>query len=448
MRGASVCVLGAGPAGAVAAYRLARLGHEVTLIARLSAGRRRLSETAPLSLAALLAGIGLGHAVEMAAHRIAAEGLMLWRSEAPETKPTPVIVLRRDRFDALLLHAAKAAGARVFDASACAPLRHGRGGWMAGRAFAADFLIDGRGRRGGRALGARTVALAARWRNSPPLPAATCLEALSDAWAWAGVAPDGGYEAALFLDPERLAGLDAAGRMGLYMDALAQTRLLKTLLEGRLSAPPAVMEATARLGQNLAEPDRVSVGDAAVAAEPLSSQGIKGAIVSALQGAAVVHTALTRPEDASLALAFHRRSRFAAARAAKRHAGSFHAEVLNRFETPFWRRRAAFDATPLASPEATRAIVAGALRLSPQARLEDGPVLDGVLIRRRRVIDHPDLEAPIAYLGPVELAPLLEAASFPAAPDRLVRVWSERLGPANANAVLTWLRARRLLVAA
>jgi len=64
------------------------------------------------------------------------------------------------------------------------------------------------------------------------------------------------------------------------------------------------------------------------------------------------------------------------------------------------------------------------------------------------VLDHPDFETPIAYLGSVELAPLLEVTSLPAAPDQLIRSWSERLGLDHANAVLAWLSARQVLVAA
>jgi Tryptophan halogenase len=211
-----------------------------------------------------------------------------------------------------------------------------------------------------------------------------------------------------------------------------------------------VVDATTRLDVQTAEPDMIAVGDAVVATDPLSSQGVQSAIVSALQGAAVAHTALVRPKDAALAFDFHRTSRITAARIARRHAASLHAAVLARFETPFWRRRAqagdhaprpvSADATATNAPEAP-------LRLSPSARLQDGPVLQGDVILRRRVLEHPGLDGPVAYLGPVELAPLLEAAHFPATSSQLFGAWSQRFGPNSADLILTWLRSRGVLVA-
>ena len=453
-----VCVLGAGPAGSLIAYRLATLGHDVALIARRSRRRHPMGETAPASVAQLLEGVGLGDIMAMAAYGVATEGLARWESEEAVVHPPPGLLLRRHRFDALLRMAAEQAGARVIEIAGGVTLkRKTRGGWRASLITSAGaeeidaaFLVDARGRSAGRRrLGAATIALCARWRDAGPLPATTCLEAASDAWTWGGVAPDRRQAAACFVDPQRLAGLDAAGRTALYVELLGRTRLLRPLLTGVLCETPVVLDATARLGSRIAEPGLIAVGDAAIATEPLSSQGVQDAIVSALQGAAVVHTTITQPEDAPLALDFHRASREAAARNAMHHTSSFHAAVLARFDTPFWRSRAA------AGEQAPRPMLAEAavgpdapLRLSPSARIQDGPVLDGVLIRRQRVLESPWLHGPVAYLGAVKVAPLLEATQFPMVRNELFRAWSELIGPKDANAAIAWLCSRRLLVAA
>lgn len=225
-----VCVLGAGPAGCIVAYRLAMLGHEVVLLVRSRAHRHPMGETAPLSVIRLLEGIALGDSVAMATYRVATEGLALWDSEAPTAHRSPTLLLRRDRFDAVLRIAAESAGVRVFQFNANgASRRKVGGGWRlpfvtaAGEGYVeASFLVDARGRRGGaRRLSAATIALAGCWHDAAPLPAATCLEATSDAWAWGGVAPDGRQAAACFVDPGRIARVDAAGRMALYAELLA-----------------------------------------------------------------------------------------------------------------------------------------------------------------------------------------------------------------------------------
>jgi flavin-dependent dehydrogenase len=453
-----VCVLGAGPAGCLIAYRLATLGHEVVLIARRRRRRHPMGETAPGSVAQLLEGVGLGDIMTMAAYGVATEGLALWESEEAVVHPSPGLLLRRDRFDSLLRMAAEQAGARVIEIAGGVTLeRKVRGGWRVSLITSAGaneidaaFLVDARGRSAGRRrLGASTIALCARWRDAGPLPATTCLEAASDAWTWGGVAPDRRQAAACFVDPQRLAGLDAAGRTALYVKLLGRTRLLRPLLTGVLCETPVVLDATARLGLRIAEPGLIALGDAAMATEPLSSQGVQNAIVSALQGAAVVHTALSQPEDALLALNFHRASREAAAHSAMRHTASFHAAVLARFDTPFWRRRAAAgERAPRLTPAEAAAGPDAPLRLSPSARIKDGPVLDGVLIRRQRVLEDPWLHGPVAYLGAVKVAPLLEATRFPMVRNELFRAWSEMIGPKDANAAIAWLCSRRLLVAA
>ncbi len=209
-----------------------------------------------------------------------------------------------------------------------------------------------------------------------------------------------------------------------------------------------MLDATARLGPDIAGPGLIAVGDAAVATEPLSSQGVQGAIVSALQGAAVVHTAITQPENATLALDFHRASRLAAASSAISHTASFHAAVLARFDTPFWRSRAGAREQARRTAAVDAAVPDAPLRLSPSASIQDGPVLDGVVIRRERVLEDPGLNGRLAYLGAVKIAPLLEATRFPIVRSELARVWSERIGPRDADATIAWLWSRGLLVAA
>jgi hypothetical protein len=75
-------------------------------------------------------------------------------------------------------------------------------------------------------------------------------------------------------------------------------------------------------------------------------------------------------------------------------------------------------------------------------------VLDGALIRRQRVLESPWLHGSVAYVGPVKVAPLLEATPFPMVRSELFRRWSEIIGPNDANGVIAWLWSRGLLVAA
>lgn len=450
---ASVCVLGGGPAGATIARRLAELGHAVVLVARDGGPRHALGETLPVSALPLLASLGLTGVVDMATTGEERERLAVWGEREPVSQPGRAILLDRGRFDRLLRARAADSGVRVM-APGAAPRRDPARGWVvpvAGRApLCVPVLVDARGRRsgGGVRLGAPTVALAALWDHGPE---ATRIEAGEDFWAWGGPAPQGRHGAACFVDPARLAGLDSADRTALYLSLLARTRLFRRLGAGRLLGPPTVHDATSRLVPRCAGPAHVVVGDAALATEPLSSQGVQAALVSALQGAATVNTVLTRPEDAALALRFHRSCRLDAARRARRQAAAMHAAACQRIGSPFWVARApGGPANPEEAEPAPPAMIqpGAALRLAPALRIIDAPVLDGALIRRGHVVRHPGMDGPLAFLGGVAIAPLLAAADFPAPEQDLLRSWSERIGSVEAARVLAWLRRSGLLIAA
>jgi flavin-dependent dehydrogenase len=450
---ASVCVLGGGPAGATVARRLAELGHAVVLVVRDGGPRHALGETFPVSALPLLASLGLTGAIDMATYGDERERLAFWGDREPVLQPGRAILLDRARFDRLLRAWAVDAGVCVMAAGA-SPRRDAPRGWLvpvAGRApLRVPVLVDARGRRsgGGVRLGAPTVALVALWDRGPE---ETRIEAGEDFWAWGGPAPHGRHGAACFVDPARLAGIDSAGRSALYLALLARTRLFRHLGAGRLLGPPAVHEATSRILPRCAGPSHVVVGDAALATEPLSSQGVQAAIVSALQGAAAVNTLLRRPEDAALAQRFHRSCRLDAARRARRQAAAMHAAAWLRIGTPFWSARAPgalanAEEAERAPPAAAQA--GAALRLAPALRIIDAPVLDGALIRRGRVVRHPGMDGPLAFLGGVAIAPLLAGSDFPAPEQALLRSWSKRIGPVEAARVLAWLRRSGLLIAA
>jgi Tryptophan halogenase len=85
--------------------------------------------------------------------------------------------------------------------------------------------------------------------------------------------------------------------------------------------------------------DWLLVGDAASTIDPLSSFGVKKALISAWMAAVVVNTCLKRPEMADAAIGFYNeRERQAYADHARQAAAQF-AEMTPRFPAPFWQTR-------------------------------------------------------------------------------------------------------------
>ena len=79
------------------------------------------------------------------------------------------------------------------------------------------------------------------------------------------------------------------------------------------------------------------------------------------------------------------------------------------------------------------------LRISPALRIVDVPVLAGALIRRARALSHPQLEHPIAYLGGIALAPLLDDAGTASARSEILSRWTRHMPFETASTIINWM---------
>ena len=189
------------------------------------------------------------------------------------------------------------------------------------------------------------------------------------------------------------------------------------------------------------------MGEAALAIDPLSSQGVQTAIAQALAGACVVHTILARG-GAALALSFYagqaprslrpapRAGRFTIRRATHDHPHP----VLGRPRPPPHGRdlRGRAEGWAIAAPGATRRTLRADRAPSPHA----GPSATSSCWS---AVAHPLLARRVSFLSGIPLAPLLEDVRQPSTLRQLLRRWSVRLAPAAASAVLHWLWRHRVI---
>ncbi len=384
---------------------------------------------------------------------------MLWGSGDVEVKSwdaAPSLLIERALLDDRLRAAASDGGTRVIVPATARAVRHEAcGEWLvpvatsAGPlAIKAKFLVDARGKRRHPCIddGApTTVAMSAPWLPCDSTYAETRIEAGRDEWMWGNPLPDGSYATTIFVDSARIAGLRSHGRAALCRDILSRSKLLGGLSKGRMNGPVEVRDATPRINRDPIGHDFIRVGEAAVAIDPLSSQGIQTALLSAIQGAAAVHTILTAGCDPEPALVFYRervqtaaaRSRAAAARLYREHPAV----------TPFWMRRsiAAGSTVPEDRRQATPALPSR-LGVARSLRIVDIPVLSGAFIRRARALHHVGLEEPVAYLGGIALAPLVLDMPGPSTPDEIVRRWSALMPAPAARNIMNWMFEVGILV--
>jgi flavin-dependent dehydrogenase len=289
-------VAGAGPAGSVFALLAARAGYRVLLVERSHFERPRLGETAPPELRPALTRLGLDHLASPPYGRDSPELVSIWGRDNPATHNhilSPygaALHLDRQKFDEALALAARDAGADLrlgcgvrfspqTDGSQLVKLRGG-GGLLANVAV----LATGRNGSGAGLPYARChlddhVGVAAHFvadaNNCEPR---TLVEAVPGGWFYLSALPSGSSTAVL-VTSNRLMPRGREPRLRWWLEALARTSLIcPALQECRIPKSLSVCDARGSYANPGGGENWLAIGDARIAPDPLSGQGIHWAI--------------------------------------------------------------------------------------------------------------------------------------------------------------------------
>jgi flavin-dependent dehydrogenase len=461
---ADVCVIGGGPAGTTIAHRLASLGHDVCLIDRDRFPRPHIGASLPPSILPLLDVIGVRDQVEQADF-LRPDRIMVWWSQATPTMQSrpgpPGFHVDRGAFDKLLLWNAQANGVRVLERThAMQPERTGNG-WTIPirrdgkpRAIAARLIVDACGGRGllcGRRhrVSAPLLALYAHWLGADEGAIEGRVEAGENEWFWYAPLGGGKSVAAVFIDPKRLTDTAGDGIDRAYHELLRHFRLFRDARLGRINGTVKACDASGRYAEQAAGPDFVRVGDANLSLDPLSSQGVQSAIASSLQAAIVVNTLARHRTNADAAIAFYRDRQQEKVRQHAAKTAAFYGERAAVCDRPFWRRRAAFageSTTPAWQDEPLDG--AARIKLSHRTTIEQTPVVQGDVIMAAAALRHEGLARPVAFVGEVEIVPLLRQIEPGQTARATVQIWSERMPAELGWKIVHWLWQRRIVVPA
>ncbi len=421
---ASILVLGAGPAGAATALGLRRMGYPVTVVSDW----RRFAAVEGVSQRVLegLRHAGLGAALAEAT--TPATRQVHWNGE--RLQPNQECLLDRQRFDQALRDDLRRAGVELVEGRV-REVERGQGYRIHlddGRTLHGEFLVEARGRQAplseGRLRGPETVSLLNLWQAAPGTPV-SAVESLDDGWAWMARLADGRCYWQVTLDATT-AQLPGKTALPEYCAERRRGSALVAQLFGERAFAPAQVYArssTAILAGNCAGPDWLRVGDAAMAVDPLSGNGIFQSLSSALQAPVVINTLLQRPGQADLAQRFHQTRveqlflRFA------RIGRDFYAQETQRVAQPFWARRRGWpDAQPLHAAADWQAV-----------RVERRPVLREGWVEEAEVVVTADQPLGVWHLQGVELAPVVRGLQAGIGLERLVK-------KAHQPMVERWLR--------
>jgi flavin-dependent dehydrogenase len=482
-----VLIIGAGPAGAAAAQLLASWGRSVIVIHRPTASRHSLAESLPSSTRKLLHLLGQLERVE-GAHLYPNTGnVALWGGASrTTTSREPGFHVSRSVFDEILRDSARAAGARAIEGRVlgidgddplcvtCAA----SGDPTARTAYRARYVLDCSGRAGVVARRGwrrnenvlRTLAIVGEWECGA-WPASertqTTVESYRDGWAWSVPLSDTRRQCTVMVDGDR--SPEPLALAAKYRVELAKAPALSARLrDARPVSRPWTCDASTYDCAAAAAGRVLLVGDAASFIDPISSAGVKKALLSAWRAAIVVNTCLDDASMSAAACDLHvRREREVFGDCARR-SSIFFGEAGAAYHTAFWIARAnacgaaagdgdpgvdgdlARDSELHAAFDQLRNSGAVRFRTASTLRFEPAATIEGRRIVIRDAIVVPGRGAPVQFAAGINLPALARLAANGCEVPALIAAYQDQVGPAPIGGVLTglsWLVARHALVA-
>jgi len=460
-----VCVVGGGPSGSTAALRLAKLGHRVALIEKAQFPRFKVGESVSNGIWTILDILEQREQFVQEDLVYPEETLIRWGTTETERLAghSGSVLVSRASFDALVLKQAKVAGAQVLQPAQAVEAVWHHGVWQLefkldgkSKRITADHLVDASGRRpflpGTRTrVSPPTIALCGYVRNDGN-PRAVRTEAISDGWCWGAPVPGHLFSAMVFLSPEAVRRRENVSLEGLWRMKLARAVLFEWAATLPLIGPLSLYDATTDFATDFISANFMRIGEASFTLDPMSSSGVEKAMHTACTAAIALHTMLRSPERANLAMKFCNQRRSEIVSAHSSWAAEFYRRVERFQDRSFWRARSQVSNVHRSLPAKMDTIsksihvsIRSRVQLSRNAQLVKEPCIAGNEICERTALLHPSLDRPVAFVGGIELGPLLAKLPEKTSIGSLLQLWSAEISLDHAKQVTQWLLSKRVL---
>jgi flavin-dependent dehydrogenase len=318
-----VVIVGGGPAGSAAALSLARAGCSVAILERSDYGQPRVGETLAPAVKAPLARLGLWETFQRQSPASSPAIHSAWGSHHLREQDHfynpygPAWHVDRHAFDALLAGHARDAGATLItSAHVLSCESDGARGWTIGFRAAqtrsslhARGVVDATGRSSSiaRHLGVRRVlhdnlvAVIGFFAPAPEhhAPRIALVEAVENGWWYSASLPDSRLVVAWMTDAD-LYARGGSHSMQKWLEQLDRTTHTRRQVQAAapMSRPWIAQASSSRLDQMQGR-SWLAAGDAAMAFDPLSGQGVYQALESGHSAACAVQSLLGgKPSEA------------------------------------------------------------------------------------------------------------------------------------------------------
>jgi len=308
-RKVDVLVFGGGPAGAALALALVKRGYSAAIIERSDYRSPRIGETLPPAIKQLLVRLGIWEQFLAEKHLPSFGTRSAWG--ANRLRDNDFIFnpygagwhVDRARFDEMFARCAEEAGACIYRRAKVCSVQENNQGWQIQfsggnrlRRLETRFAVDATGRAAwlARKRGARrltvdrllgVVGFFAKHSSAPSPDTSTLIEAVEHGWWYSAVLPDSRLVVAYMTDADLYATAQKQAS-DYWLRQLASTTYTRSRLTGyALASCRRIVAANSFRLDRVGHDNWLAIGDAAMAFDPLSGQGIYKALQSALGGA-------------------------------------------------------------------------------------------------------------------------------------------------------------------
>lgn len=459
-------VIGAGPAGTCAALRLLRLGYRVAIIEQFDFPRFQIGESLSPGIWNIFQYLEAEHLLSRARYIRNIPARIIWDQQAEKRMSAlergSGIIVDRGQLDMELLALCRERGATVFQPAKLKYSKFAENEWRLEikikerqHRIQTFFVFDARGKNG--------VPIKDRIHTSPlsvgiwthlparDFPKATLIEALEDGWLWGSPLPNGEFRVLAFVEPESVKPVSVSKRLKSLFAKSAFFNASTHLKSQKYFACPVQSFWNAHSWKE----NYIHLGESAFAIDPLSSTGVEKALRFSLQSVVAFNTIMKKGnwkiaknfylEKLLNAVASHTRWTQEFYSSSHIDNSPFWAARRTHFFAPEWRNtnnekklietinRLNFNpSTPLSKDifiSKTLSELNGIpIRISKELTYQKRSCVVGDCLEMKLAVKHPGLTQPTAYIGNIEIAPLLQDLETVFIIDLVIDKWAALFG--------------------